>query len=1158
MSNTLGPHQAAEPRIAEIIAAYQSARAAGQPFDLLGILAQEPDLADEICARLGIDKMAVAPTRLAGPDGMPAAATPAPGFEGETLTQGPSGSKMVPPGLGAFGDYELLEQIARGGMGVVFRALEKNLNRIVALKMILAGRLASAEEVRRFRLEAERAGRLDHPNIVPIYHIGEYDGQHYFTMKLINEGTLGDQDHGPKADLHKVARLVASVAHAVHYAHQHGILHRDIKPRNILIDQEGRPHVTDFGLAKHMTGAAGQTESGAILGTPGYMSPEQAAGRKDLTTATDIYSLGALLYDLITGRPPFVASSTLDTLVKVLDEDPQPPHKLNPRVDRDLETICLTCLNKDPRRRYASAEALASDLERYLAGEPIHARRVSRLERARKWVRRRPLAATLVAVLGIALLVLAGGGWLFSARLQVAVRQAQEAQAVAERGEQEADRKRQQLNDYLVYLNERLANLKVEQPIRLEFLQEGLALCEQFRKGRGEDAEARRQTAILYRCLGDLEQERNSPQSAGEAYGRAQQLLEELETDFPGVAVYRNDLAVMYSKQAHLCETSGEPEKALATLKKAIDVQDRLAAEPSAPVGYRQRAAEFRLTLGTFLEEQKKPAEAEIAYRDALDLMEKLLVDNPAMASIHQQFSNTATTLAWLLQESKPAEAEALLQRCLRELREARTAQPDNREFSRGLWSNYTDLAAFYRQSGRHAELAALANQVRGDFLGEQEETYQAARHLADAVRVVSQQQTLPAPQRDTLTEEYGAAAVAMLDKTIKEGFANRARVEVDPGLDPLRQRKDFTDLMADLERRYPSVTPEQELSALQGMFDHARQTYRHQMEGARTRAEFQRALSVKPDLQACSEKYLQLAQKRRDSWVGMEALVRVLEHCQPDEIGPSADEIRKKAAQLLRQDHFLKADINGVFVRFARSRVPEVEGLLKEASEQHPNRDVRGLAGLTIATNLARAGNEARSSDPTRADEMMRQAEKALDRLCEEYGSVQVGRSSLKEIARHQLDEVRYLSEGSMARDIAGDDLHGRQFKLSDYRNKVVVLDFWADWCGYCKQMYPQEKALVERYKDKPFVLLGVNCDDDRDSICHTVARKGLTWRSWWDGGSDRGRICQDWHVSGFPTIWVLDHRHVIRYKGVRGKELDDAVAKLVKEAEEDTSRTK
>ena len=727
---------------------------------------------------------------------------------------------------------------------------------------------------------------------------------------------------------------------------------------------------------------------------------------------------------------------------------------------------------------------------------------------------------------------------------------------MAEQGEQEADRKRQQLNDYLVYLNERLANSNVEQPVRLEFLHEGLKLCEEFQSGGGKDLEARRQTALLYRCLGDLEQERSNPKDAIDAYARAQSLLERLAADFPDSAVYCNDLAAVHAKQAFHLEASGEHERALTTLKQAMEVQDRLAAEPSAPIAYRQRAAEFRLTLGTFLEEQKKPEDAEVAYHASLELMDQIVADRDPPASSHTRLANTASTLAWLLFDKKQAQAESLFQRSLRELREARKAQGENRETSRSLWSGYTDLATFFKKNGRHAELVALANQIRGDFLTDVELTYNAARFLADATRMVANQQSLTLPQRDALKEEYSVAAIDMLDKVIKEGFTNRARIEVDPDLDPLRLRKDFGVLMSEIERRYPNLTGEQELTALQRLFDEALQQYKYQMEGARTQAEFQRALAVKPDLQTYAEKYLQLANKWRESWVGMEALVRVLETCQIEEVGPAAKEIRQKAAAMLEADHFRKPEFGSVCIRFAQKPAPEVEKLLRDAMKRHPQRDVRGQAGLAVALNLARAGNLARKESPEKAEKLMREAEQNLELLVKDYGSVQVGRSLLSEIAHYQLDEVRYLSEGSLARDIVGEDLEGRTLKLGEFRNKVVVLDFWADWCGYCKQMHTQEKDLVQRYRSKPFALLGVNCDDDRDSICHTVKRKGLNWQSWWDSGPDGGRIRRDWHVGAYPSVWVLDHKHFIRFKGVRGKELDEAVAKLVKEAEEDQTK--
>jgi len=302
--------------------------------------------------------------------------------------------------LRELGDYELLEEIGRGAQGVVYRARQKSLNRIVALKIIGLGHWATKAHVKRFRLEAEAAARLDHPFIIPIHEIGESNGSCYFSMQLVEGGQLDRVIKQEPMPSRQAAELIAKLARTVHHAHQRGILHRDIKPGNILLDANGDPHLTDFGLARLLEPGSSVTRTTEALGTPSYMAPEQARGdNAQLSSATDVYGLGAVLYQLLTGYPPFVGSTTYETIRLVLDTDPRQPRLLNPKVDRDLATICLKCLEKDPKQRYSSALALAEDLEHWLRYEPTQARRAGILLRANKWIRRKPLAAALVVSL---------------------------------------------------------------------------------------------------------------------------------------------------------------------------------------------------------------------------------------------------------------------------------------------------------------------------------------------------------------------------------------------------------------------------------------------------------------------------------------------------------------------------------------------------------------------------------------------------------------------------------------------------------------------------------------------------------------------------------------------------------------------------------------
>lgn len=399
-------------RVDDAFAAYLAAEDEGRRPDRDEFLARYPELRPDLEACL------VDHENLARAIGHPS---------GPTEIKGRSSPIAQGAEIGSVGEYELLERIGEGGMGVVFKARQPRLNRIVALKILRGGWLASSSDVRRFQFEAEAVARLDHLNIVPVYEAGEIDGRYYFSMKFIEGASLADRVSSYQNDSRATARLMVTLARAMHHAHQRGIRHRDLKPSNILLDTENRPYVTDFGLAQRDENLAGPTIDGSILGTASYMSPEQAAGRSgSVTTAADVYGLGAIFYELLTGRPPFRGETVLETIRQVQSCEPKRPRAINPAVDRDLETICLKCLAKEPARRYGSADALANDLERWLRGEPTLARPISGPERLLRWCKHHPAAVTLVT--------LAVGSLIAATATAISVARAREAMLVSEVG----------------------------------------------------------------------------------------------------------------------------------------------------------------------------------------------------------------------------------------------------------------------------------------------------------------------------------------------------------------------------------------------------------------------------------------------------------------------------------------------------------------------------------------------------------------------------------------------------------------------------------------------------------------------------------------------------------------------------------------------------
>jgi tetratricopeptide (TPR) repeat protein len=539
-------------------------------------------------------------------------------------------------GLPVVPGYEILGDLGRGAMGVVYKARQVGLNRLVALKMILAGGHAGAAELARFRREVEALARLQHANIVQVYEVGEHEGKPFFSLEYCAGGSLDKKLPGAPQPPGEAARLVESLAGAMHLTHSRNVVHRDLKPANVLLTADGTPKITDFGLAK-LLDEAGLSVTGSVLGTPSYMAPEQAAGRSDAVgPAADSYALGAILYECLTGHPPFKAESPMDTLVQVINDEPVPPRRLQPKCPRDLETICLKCLHKEPARRYASAQELAGDLGRFLRGEPILARPVGRVERVVKWVKRNKVVAGLLAAFLVALLIaLGGGGWAIHQSVQAAnARESQaradeaKARAEAEKARAEAEKARAEA----AHLAEKRQNaidkaLTAAMGGDLDAAERAIAKAKkagasagqvhmlrgQIALHRGQSRKARQHLEKAVRLLRDSVAAWGMLAAAHADDGHWERYDEAIQEMAKRTPLTPEDFLYKGYAEANL-----EPETGLQTIKQAFDRRPMMAI-----------ALLLRAEVRALVAQDTDPAEAEGAVQDARYARE-LLRDNPA------------------------------------------------------------------------------------------------------------------------------------------------------------------------------------------------------------------------------------------------------------------------------------------------------------------------------------------------------------------------------------------------------------------------------------------------------------------------------------------------------------------------------------------------
>jgi tetratricopeptide (TPR) repeat protein len=666
------------------------------------------------------------------------------GGEGRVPTVGPFRAEtlLVPPD--AVPGYAILEELGRGGMGVVYKARQAGLNRLVAIKMIRGGSGAGPNELARFRAEAEAVARLHHPNIIQIHEIGEADGRPYLSLEYVDGGSLAAHlAHGP-LPVPQAVELIETLAQAVAFAHRCGIVHRDLKPANILLQTRETtvPKIADFGLAKLLDEEASKTQTGSVLGTPNYMAPEQAGGaRAEVGPAADVYALGAVLYEMLTSRPPFSGATPLDTLDQVRTRDPIPPRQLQPNVPRDLETICLKCLQKDRQRRYSLADDLAADLRRLRTGEPIRARPITTLERALKWVRRRPATAALAACSIIAAVALLIVGLAYHFKLQSALRATEKHRNRAETYNQKL---REAVDSLLTEVGDKdLADIPQMEETRVRLFEKALKFHEDLLQEDDADPASQFEKARLLNRIAWLNQWMGRLQPAETYALRSVHLFEQFGEELSGEKPYGKELGNAYAVLGHIYSSMGrapatenayrEAKKILESLPldeprdrivlasictllgtecidhrpeeaKALFARALTLVEEGPPVeGTNGVLTQNYLGRGLLHQKKGRTADAETAYKEGLVVGQKAVREARWVGMEHFSLAQIHHNLA-LLRRANPKDAEEGCLKALALCQQLRRRHPRVPVYAKELVSNHESLAGLYFSTGHPAK----------------------------------------------------------------------------------------------------------------------------------------------------------------------------------------------------------------------------------------------------------------------------------------------------------------------------------------------------------------------------------------------------------------------------------------------------------------------
>jgi serine/threonine protein kinase len=739
--------------------------------------------------------------------------------------------------------YELLGEISRGGMGVVYKARQVSLNRMVAVKMISSGAYAGPAERARFRTEAEAAARLRHPNIVQIYEVGSIDGMPYLSLEYMDGGSLAQAMNGTPLPPRAAAELVELLARTVQAAHQQGILHRDLKPANVLLQiadgklqidepvseissatcnlQSVVPKITDFGLAKDISGEGKQTTTGAILGTPSYMAPEQAqGGSKHVGPQADVYALGAILYETLTGRPPFQAATMLDTLLQVRTQEVVSPSLLQPKLPRDLVTICLKALAKEPQRRYANAGVLADDLRHFLNDEPIRARAVTSWERGWRWCRRNPFLASASAaacLLLVAAVVALAVGILAVNREKDRTQQALEAEAKA------SQRARQAMDEMFSQVVEDWLTSRTQlDPAQKKFLEKALGYYDTFAAESGDSPEIRNGVGNALLRAGHIRELLGEQEDALRAYSQAQTLYEGLSRNDPAVSEYRSSLAESYRLLGGILQHLGRLQEGEKAMRTSIDVLKEQSADfPLAPD--RRQLALSQTNLGALLRAAGRPGDAEQALREGLSIQQELAAEFPGRAENRVELAGSYNKLAILLAFTRrPDEAEQAFRDSIGVLKQLVNDFPGAPRYRYELAIGHYNMGTLFMKVNRKVAEAALSDalaidkQLAADFPstpGYRSNLANCHHNLALIYKATDRKQEAEAGYRDTVAIRRQLAADFPSTPLYQENAANDINglgiylMEQGKAKDAESALREALSLRQELVRLNPTVT---------------------------------------------------------------------------------------------------------------------------------------------------------------------------------------------------------------------------------------------------------------------------------------------------------------------------------------------------------------